>query len=80
MSLQDGEFIKNSLLQLWKKIFYSDVRKLNEIRINRSARSKDFVITANNSKWDVGRQLPPVPKSATAVPEKYAYSFQIYNK
>lgn len=50
MSLQDGEFIKNSLLQLWKKIFYSDVRKLNEIRINRSARSKDFVITANNSK------------------------------
>jgi len=71
MSLQDGKLIKNFLLQLRKKIFVFKCQKVTEIRINRNARSKDFVVTANGSKWDVARQLPAMPKSATAVPEKY---------
>jgi hypothetical protein len=79
MSLQDGELIKNLLSQLRGKFFLFKCQKVTEIRINRNARSKDVVVTVNDSKCDVGRQLPPVPKSATAFPEKCTYSFQLYN-
>jgi hypothetical protein len=50
MSLQDGELIKKISITTSEKIFYSNVRKVTKIRINRNARSKDFVVTANDSK------------------------------
>jgi len=55
VSLQDGELIKNFLLQLWKKKNLFKCQKVTEMRINRNAGSKDFVVTANDSKRDVAR-------------------------